>query len=314
MVNNLKSNEIEHFVADYDTDNLIVDEFTIEKKVTGIFQESLAIVIRNPLFWVSSIIILILGSMALFPNLWTGTDPFFCPILDSSLSASAAHPMGTTLQGCDVYSRVINGARPSLAIGIMTTIIGTAVGVIIGTLAGFFGGILDSILSRLIDIFYAIPFILAAVAVLQLFESSESIWKVIFTLSVFAWVSPARLMRSQVLSVKQNEFITASVSLGASKLRNMFMHILPNAISPVISTATINIGAFIVAESTLSFLGLGLGSNSVSWGQDIANARDILVTTPSVLLWPSLFLAITTLSFIFLGDAIRDALNPKGRR
>ncbi|MDR2799115.1 MAG: ABC transporter permease [Bifidobacteriaceae bacterium] len=304
---------IEHFVADYDTDLSQVDEFTTSKEVTGLFREAIAIIIKNPLFWLSSIIILILASMALFPTLWTSTDPLNCPLTDSALPASGSHIMGTTLQGCDVFSRVINGARPSLAIGIMTTIIGTAIGVFIGTLAGFFGGWLDSVLSRVIDIFYAIPFILAAVAVLQLFESSDSIWKVIFTLSIFAWVGPARLMRSAVLSVKEQEFITASVSLGATNKRNMFFHILPNAISPVISTATINIGAFIVAESTLSFLGLGLGSNSVSWGQDIANARDILVTTPSVLLWPSLFLAVTTLSFIFLGDAIRDALDPKGR-
>ncbi|MDR2748283.1 MAG: ABC transporter permease [Bifidobacteriaceae bacterium] len=308
------ASNIEHFVADYDTDLSQVDEFHTEKEVTGLFREALAIIIKNPLFWISSVIILILGSMALFPGLWTSTDPLYCPIGDSNLPASSAHILGTTLQGCDVYARVIDGAKPSLAIGIMTTIIGTAIGVLIGTLAGFFGGVLDSILSRLIDIFYAIPFILAAVAVLQLFESSDSIWKVIFTLSIFAWVGPARLMRSAVLSVKQQEFITASVSLGATNKRNMFFHILPNAISPVISTATINIGAFIVAESTLSFLGLGLGSNTVSWGQDIANARDILVTTPSVLLWPSLFLAVTTLSFIFLGDAIREALDPKGRR
>jgi oligopeptide transport system permease protein len=308
------NSKIEHFVADYDTNLSAVDQFTSDKKVTGLIQEAWSIIIRNPLFWVSSVIVLILASMALFPGLWSQTDPLVCQISDSNLSGSAIHPMGTTLQGCDVFARVVYGARPSLAIGVMTTVIGTLIGVIIGTIAGFFGGILDSILSRVIDVFYAIPFILAAVAVLQLFQSSDSIWKVIFTLSLFAWTSPARLMRSAVLGVKQQEFITASVALGSSQFRNMFMHILPNSISPVIATATINIGGYIVAESTLSFLGLGLGSNSVSWGQDIANARDNLMTTPSMLLWPSLFLAVTTLSFIFLGDSIRDALDPKGRR
>ena len=187
------------------------------------------------------------------------------------------------------------------------------VGGLIGAIAGFFGGWVDAILSRITDIFYAIPMLLGAIVVLQMFRTSTSIWKVVLVLALFGWVSIARIARSAVLEAKNLEFNTASTALGSTPMRNLFRHVIPNSLAPVIVIATTSLGSYIVSEATLSFLGIGLPSSVVSWGGDISTAQSLLRTNPEVLFYPSAALAVTVLAFIMLGDAVKDALDPKSR-
>ncbi|MFT9243396.1 MAG: ABC transporter permease, partial [Bifidobacterium aquikefiri] len=220
---------------------------------------------------------------------------------------------GFNKQGSDVYSRVVYGARTSVSVGILTTVIVTLFGGIVGALAGFYGGWLDAVLSRITDIFFAIPMLLGAIVVLQMFKTSTSIWKVVLVLALFGWVTTARIIRGSVLEAKNLEFNTASTALGSSPLRNLFRHVVPNALAPVIVLTTTSLGSYIVAEASLSFLGVGLPTTVVSWGGDISDAQSLLRIDPQVLFYPSLALAITVLAFIMMGDAVKDALDPKSR-
>lgn len=267
---------------------------------------------RNPLFIVSSILILIILLMALFPGLFAHVNPTACSLNDSTAGPRAGHPFGFDLQGCDIYSRVVYGTRTSVSIGILTTVAVVIVGGLIGAIAGYFGGIIDSLLSRLIDIFYAVPLLLGAIVLLQMFHDDSNIWKIVITLTLFSWVSMARITRSAVLSAKNLEFNTASTALGSSRIRNLFKHVLPNSLAPMIVTATMSLGSYIVAEATLDFLGVGLQGNVVSWGVDISNAQSQLTSAPMILFYPSVALAITVLAFIMLGDCVQDALDPTG--
>ena len=269
---------------------------------------------KNPLFIISAILIVFIVVVALFPQLFTSNDPKYCTLDNSLAGPSAGHPLGFDKQGCDVYSRVIYGARTSISVGILTTLIVALVGGLIGAIAGFFGGWVDAILSRITDIFYAIPMLLGAIVVLQMFRTSTSIWKVVLVLALFGWVSIARIARSAVLEAKNLEFNTASTALGSTPMRNLFRHVIPNSLAPVIVIATTSLGSYIVSEATLSFLGIGLPSSVVSWGGDISTAQSSLLrTNPEVLFYPSAALAVTVLAFIMMGDAVKDALDPKSR-
>jgi oligopeptide transport system permease protein len=198
-------------------------------------------------------------------------------------------------------------------IGFFAMIGSTLIGGTIGALAGYVGGWFDEVISRVTDIFFAVPLILGAIVVATRL-GEMNLWTVIMVLSIFGWTNVARIMRGAVISTKGQDYVTSSVALGASSPSVLLKHVIPNAIAPVIVTATVNLGVFIVAEATLSFLGVGLPTSAVSWGGDISDARDALRTQPSMLFYPSLALAITVLSFIMLGDAVRDALDPKARK
>ena len=184
---------------------------------------------------------------------------------------------------------------------------------LIGAVAGFFGGWVDAVLSRITDIFFALPMLLGAIVVLQMFKTSKSIWKIVLVLTLFGWVGVCRIARSAVLKSKNLEFNTASTALGSTPARNLFRHILPNSLAPIIVIATTSLASYIVAEATLSFLGVGLPTTTVSWGGDISSAQTNLQTDPLVLFYPSAALAITVLAFIMMGDAVKDALDPKSR-
>jgi len=268
---------------------------------------------RNPLFIISAILIVFIIFVALFPGVFTKTDPNYCTLDDSLEPARPGHHFGFDMQGCDVYARVVYGTRTSLSVGILSTLIVVAVGTLIGAIAGFCGGWIDAVLSRIVDIFMAIPMLLGAIVVLQMFRTVTSIWKVVLVLALFGWVSTARIARGAVLSSKNLEFNTASTALGSTPMRNLFRHILPNSLAPIIVIATTSLGSYIVSEATLSFLGIGLPSTTVSWGGDISNAQSILRTDPMVLFYPSVALAVTVLAFIMMGDAVKDALDPKSR-
>lgn len=188
-----------------------------------------------------------------------------------------------------------------------------------GILAGYYGGFADTVVSRVTDIFFAIPLLLGGILFMSVYPNDQNtpylmvVGKVVLVLSVFGWPGLARLMRSSVLQVKPNDYVQAARALGASPWRIIRSHVMPNALAPVIVVATINLGVFITAEATLSFLGIGLTPPAISWGVAISDALVAVRTYPHILLFPSLFLSLAVLAFIMLGDAVRDAFDPKSR-
>jgi oligopeptide transport system permease protein len=303
----------EHFVAPLEETPLAaVDAVDESAPSGGLFSDAWKQLRKRPIFIVSCLIILVLLVVSLFPTWFTSQDPRFVNLALSLQGPSSAHPLGVTKAGTDVYARLIYGARASVSVGLLTTIIVVVIGGVVGALSGFYGGWLDAILSRIADIFFALPLILGAIVLLQTIKG-RNIFTVALTLALFAWPQVARIMRGAVLQVRSAEYVTAAKSLGLSRMGTLVRHVIPNAVGPVIVIATISLGTFIAAEATLSYLSLGLPPSIVSWGGDISNARVSLRTDPWVLLWPSIGLSITVLSFLMLGDALRDALDPKGR-
>lgn len=268
---------------------------------------------RRPLFWISVAIILVVLAIALFPGLFTQVDPRAARLEDSLAPAREDHPFGFTQQGYDVYARTIYGARASVITGLLTTIFVTILGVALGSIAGYLGGWVDSVISRLTDIFFAIPLLLAGIVLMQMF-SVRNVWTVVFVLSAFGWPQMARVTRSAVLTAKNNEYVAASRALGMGKFAILWLHILPNCLAPIIVMATTSLGIYIVAEATLSYLGIGLPPTTVSWGNDISTAQSTLRVAASNLFYPAGALALTVLGFILLGDTLKDALDPKERK
>lgn len=304
----------ERFVAPLDETPLQdVDSVDEAAPATSMWADAWRTLRRNPLFIVSAVLIVLIVFVALFPKVFTRQDPNFCDLNKSLSDAASGHPFGYDLQGCDVFARTVYGTRTSVSVGILTTLLVLVVGTLIGAFAGFFAGWIDAVLSRVTDIFMAIPLLLGAIVVLQMFRTSSSIWKIVLVLTLFGWTSTERIARGSVMESKNLEFNTASTALGSTPLRNLFRHIMPNSMASIIVVSTTSLGTYIVSEATLSFLGIGLPSTTVSWGGDIANAQTILRTNPMVLFYPSVALAITVLAFIMLGDAVKDALNPKSR-
>ena len=267
---------------------------------------------RKPIFLISSFMIGALVLVAVAPGLFTDTDPRFCDLSRSNQGPQSGAPFGYTKQGCDIYSRVLYGARPSISVGILVTLGAMLVGGTIGAIAGFYGRAADAVLSRITDVFLAIPLLLGGIVFLSAFPN-RSLFTVVLALVFLGWPQLARIMRGAVIAVKESDFVVAARALGASNSRILLRHILPNALAPVIVIATINLGIYIVVEATLSFLGIGLPPSTVSWGNDISEGQVSLRSAPHVIMFPAAALSITVLSFIMLGDAVRDALDPRLR-
>ena len=304
-----------HFVADLEETPLAAtDQVDESTPPGGLWLEAWRTLRRRPLFIVSALIILLLIIIAIFPGLFASQDPRHCVLQNSLGGARAGHPFGFDLQGCDIYSRVIHGARASVSVGVLTTSLVVLIGGTIGALAGFYGGWLDAILARITDIFFSIPLLLASITCMQAF-ADKTVVVVALVIAAFGWPQVARIMRGSVISVRGAEYVTAATALGASRMKVLLRHVLPNAIPPVIVIATVSLGAFIGAEATLSFLGIGLNpATNVSWGGDINQAQNVLRSNYGVLLYPAAALTLTVLSFIMLGDAVREALDPKSRK
>ena len=302
-------------VSDIDEAGLgAVDAVADDRAPSSLWGEAWKSLRKRPIFWVALIIIVIAIAIAAFPNVFTSQDPRFCELSNSLKGPSDGHPFGFNRQGCDIYARIVFGARASVSVGVLTTIFVVIIGGVIGATAGYFGGWFDALLSRITDIFFAIPLLLAAIVFMQMFKENRNIWMVILVLSLFGWTQIARITRGAVMSAKNEEFVTAARATGASKARILMSHIIPNSMAPIIVYATVALGTFIVSEASLSFMGIGLPSTVVSWGADISAAQASLRTNPMVLFYPALALAMTVLSFIMMGDAVRDALDPKARK
>jgi peptide/nickel transport system permease protein len=222
---------------------------------------------------------------------------------------SRHHPLGTGENGIDVLTHVLYGARVSLLVSLFAVGLSALVGALLGALAGYLGGLLDEALMRVVDILLAFPGILLAIFITAVL--GPSLKNVVFALALTGWTGYARLMRSLVLSLREREYVRAALALGAGHGRILGRHLLPNAAGPLIVQATFGIPAAILAEASLSFLGLGVPAGTPSWGALVDQGTQYLLVAPHVALFPGLAIAISVLGFNFLGDAARDALDPK---
>ncbi len=273
---------------------------------------------RRPLFVISAALILLLLCVAAFPGVFSDANPKYGDLTNHFLEKPnlghffQADWFGYDRQGRSVYARAVYGTRNSIMVGLGVTILVTVFGGLVGMLAGYFGGIWDSLLSRIVDVFFGVPFLLGAMVVLNAFTERNAA-VITGALAFLGWTQIARVMRGAVITTKHADYVVAARALGAGTKRILFRHILPNALAPVIVVATISLGSYIVAESTLSYLGLGFGDDALSWGGDISDALSDIRNNPHTLIFPAGMLSVTVLAFIMLGDAVREALDPKLR-
>jgi oligopeptide transport system permease protein len=267
---------------------------------------------RRPKFVIAAVLIAFVVVVAAFPAIFTGADPGYANPDQSMLAPSAAHWFGTDLQGHDIYARTVYGARASITVGLGATVVVFLVGGALGALAGFYGGWIDAVISRVADVFFGIPLLLAAIVLMQVMHH-RTVWTVIAILALFGWPQVARIARGAVLEVRGSDYVLAAKALGLSRSGILVRHALPNAIGPVIAVSTIALGLFIVTEATLSYLGVGLPPSVVSWGGDINVDQIRLRAGSPILFYPAGALAITVLAFMIMGDVLRDALDPTSR-
>jgi len=274
---------------------------------------------HNWLFWIALGLIVVFLFMAAVPQLFTRTDPTHAILKLSNTGPSSSQWFGRDVQGYDIFARTIYGARASILVGVLATTVTSLLGVVIGVVSAYYGGFVDALVMRVTDVFFAIPFLLGGILFMSTFPNTVNsgyfsiVGKVVLALSILGWPSIGRLMRGSVLQVKPNDYVQAARALGASPWRIIRSHILPNALAPVIVVTMINLGAYISAEASLSFLGIGLVAPAISWGVAISDSLNYIRTAPWILLFPSAFLSLAVLAFIMLGDAIRDAFDPKTR-
>ncbi|MEU7034263.1 ABC transporter permease [Streptomyces sp. NPDC046237] len=291
---------------------------TKQDKPRSLAQDAFRDLIRRPMFLISAVLIFAILTIAAFPGLFTSVEPLDCDLKNSMAGPSGDAWFGYNFQGCDVYSQTIYGTRNSVIVGVLTTIFSLLLGGLVGVLGGFFGKWTDALLSFVTNVFFGLPLLLAAIVILNNFRDEKGmrnagVMAVVITLSVVGWMSMARVMRGAVMQVKQADYVAAARSLGASTWRLMFRHVMPNSVTPVIVVATISLGVVIGAEATLSFLGIGIRPPAISWGVMISEAQQRISQGLHPLLFPSGMLTITVLAFIMLGDAVRDAFDPKLR-
>jgi oligopeptide transport system permease protein len=279
---------------------------------TGFWLETWRGLRRRPKFVIAAALILLILAVAAFPALFTSADPTYADPGQSLLPPSSAHWFGTDLQGHDIYARTIYGARASVTVGLGATLSVFVIGGALGALAGFYGGWVDAVVSRVTDVFFGLPLLLAAIVLMQVLRQ-RTVWTVIAILALFGWPQVARIARGAVLEVRARDYVLAAKALGLSRFQILLRHVLPNAMGPVIAVATIALGIFVVTEATLSYLGVGLPPSVVSWGGDINVAQTRLRSGSPILFYPAGALAITVLAFMMLGDALRDALDPAAR-
>jgi len=252
-------------------------------------------------------VVVLLLIVAAFAPLLAPFDPG-AQALDSGLSGpSRSHWLGQDRLGRDLLSRLLHGARISVAVGLGTVSLSLAIGLLVGSASGFFGGKVDHLFMRLADVLLAFPGILLAIAITSVL--GPSLRNVLIALSALGWVGYARLIRGQILKIREMEFVQSARAVGTPPARLLRVHILPNAISPVIVEATFGIARAIVAEAGLSFLGLGVAPPTPSWGAMISEGRHFLFVAPHLTTVPGLAIMITVMAFNFLGDGLRDAMD-----
>jgi oligopeptide transport system permease protein len=272
--------------------------------------------LRSPRFVLPGIVVLLMLAVAVFPGAFSGLfghgDPRACDLSNSALGPRSGHPFGFDLQGCDLFANVVHGARPSISIGVLVTAGMMLIAIAIGSVSGYFGGLLDAAIGRTTDVFLGFPALVGAIIVLQVLHT-HNIWTVSLVLIALWWPAPTRIMRSAVLATRNLEYVDAARGMGAGHLKILLRHVVPNSVTPLLALVGLYVGTIITAEAALTFLNIGLQIPAISWGVQLNTAQAFFATHLHLLIFPSVALSATVLSILLLGDAVRDALDPKLR-
>ena len=268
---------------------------------------------RNRMAVAGAVFLVVVGALAtLAPWIPGLADPTLQDLKLGVTSPSLSHAFGTDELGRDLLSRVIHGGRISLLVGLVGTFVSLLIGVTWGAIAGYVGGRTDDLMMRVVDVLYALPYIFLVILLLVFF--SKSLLMLFIALGLVQWLTMARIVRGQVLSLKNQTFVEAARALGARNRAIIFRHIVPNTLGPVIVYTTLTVPAVILQEAFLSFLGLGVQPPDASWGTLVSDGARLLALFPWLVIFPGLAMSLTLLAFNFLGDGLRDALDPQGRR
>jgi peptide/nickel transport system permease protein len=269
---------------------------------------------KNRLAIVGTGIIMLLVFTALLAPLIAPYSPDLQNLQISKSGPSLKHWFGTDLLGRDYFSRVVYGARVSITIGLVTVALGLLLGLSLGALAGYFGGWLDAVLMRVADVLFAYPFLVGAIVVITVLAGSVGrFYALLIAIGFFTWPSIARIFRSSILQVKNSEYVEAARAMGAPHWRILLRHVIPNSLAPVIVYATIATGVVILTEAALSFLGVGVPVGTPAWGLMVADGKSFMTTEPWLVFFPGAAIVLTVLGFIFLGDGLRDSMDPRLR-
>lgn len=271
--------------------------------------------IRNKLAVISLSFLILVTIMAYLAPFITGYDPTQVDIMNRNLEPGEGFLLGTDASGRDIWSLLMYGARTSLTIGFVCTFAVILIGTVIGSIAGYYGGWVDAVLMRFTDFMMNFPFLVFVIVLASIFRDA-GIWALIIVLSVLSWTGAARVVRSKVMSEKENEYVMAAISIGGTPFKVIRKHLLPNVMTTIIVQATLILAVMIVAETALSFLGFGVPSGTPSWGNMMSEARDPNVIRTQWWVWipPGLAITLTILSINFIGEGIKDAFNPKSAR
>ena len=256
----------------------------------------------------SIITLMAIAAPLLSPHSYEATNTDY---INQPPSLNPFYLLGTDSVGRDLWVRTLYGARISLAVGFIATIVALTIGVLWGATAGFIGGKVDQVMMRIVDILYSLPFMFFVIILVVVF--GNKIFLIFLALGAVEWLTMARIVRGQALTIKGREFIEAAEAAGVSRSKMIFRHIIPNVLGPVLVYVTLTIPAVILQESFLSFLGLGVQEPLTSWGRLVADGKDVMQNYPWQLLFPAVMMAVTLFCFNFIGDGLRDALDPKDR-
>jgi peptide/nickel transport system permease protein len=267
---------------------------------------------RNRLAVIGGVVVLCLAVLAVLAPVIAPSDPNRPDVRKILAPPSGPHPLGTDQLGRDVFSRMLYGARVSLAVGFVSVGIATVIGLMLGAAAGYHGGVVDAAIMRMVDLMLVFPRFFLLLAVLAFLK--PSIWTIMAVIGLTGWMGVARLVRAEFLALKEREFVIWSQSIGASAFRIIWRHILPNAMGPVLVAMTLGIPAAILTESGLSFLGLGVQPPHATWGNILNEGKDAIELAWWLSVYPGMAILLTVLSYNLLGEGIRDALDPRLRQ
>lgn len=295
-------------------DRLVALAETAAVEGRSLWQDALRRLLHNKAALVSMAllsVIVVLAILAPYLSPYAYDDPDWGYNFPGPPNADLHHWFGTDGNGRDLFVRTLYGARVSLLVGVLATTVSLFIGVTYGATAGFFGGRVDNVMMRLVDILYSLPFMFFVILLMVFF--GRNIFLIFVALGAVEWLTMARIVRGQTLSVKRKEFIEAAHAVGVSNIKIIFRHIVPNILGPIIVYMTLTIPHVILTESFLSFLGLGVQEPLTSWGVLISEGAKQMESAPWLLVFPAVFLALTLFCFNFIGDGLRDALDPKDR-
>jgi oligopeptide transport system permease protein len=300
--------------------DLLIDEPVAPQGIKGrsLWEDARRRLMRNPGAIISLYVVAILVLIAIFgPVLWVhSADEIFRDRVAIAPTWENMHLLGTDTEGRDMVARLIAGLGISLLVGLSATLVALTIGVTYGAVAGFFGGWLDDVMMRFVDVLYAIPFIFFVIVLMTVVQFDDPLLNLVLifcAIGAVEWLTMARIVRGQTISLRYKEFVDAARAAGARPLEIVFRHIVPNVLGPVVVFATLNIPVIILAESFLSFIGLGVQEPLSSLGSLLARGKDQMTVAPWMLISPSILMLIALLALNFLGDGLRDALDPKER-